>query len=236
MNYFGCGRVIRQFLGEPDLFMQKHPALRNIGYKMTARDVKNRILEHLAKLPYAIWENQFNLFDSHDTSRLHNNPKVNREEYRGAVMFQFMLPGAASVYYGDEAEIDGYTDSMEGCRYPMPWHKDFRTGERYRLVQTLAGLKAEHAALRSGSMKILYAEGNIFAMARFSGEEAFVCIISTEEEDKTIRLPLGAIGASCPDGTEDIFGRMLCWEEADKHSIRMKVGAHQSYLFSCKIG
>jgi len=236
MNYFGCGRVIRQFLGETDLFMQKHPALRNVSYKMTAQDVKNRIMEHLAKLPYAIWENQFNLFDSHDTSRLHNNPKVDREEYRGAVMFQFMLPGAASIYYGDEAEIDGYTDSMEGCRYPMPWDRDFRQGERYGLYKTMAQLKANHPALSYGSMKILYADGHIISIARFWEQEAFVCVISTEQEDKCIRLPLGALGASVPAGAADVFGRELIWEACDDHSISLKVEAHKSYLFSCKIG
>ncbi len=236
MNYFGCGRVIRQFLGEPDLFMQKHPAMRHFSGKMSADDMKNRILQHLAKMPYALWENQFNLFDSHDTSRLHNNPKVNREEYRGALMFQFMLPGAASIYYGDEAEIDGYIDSMEGCRYPMPWGKDFQSSDRYQMIHTLAKLKAEHPALRTGSMKILWAEGNIFAIARFQDQEAYVCVISTEETDKTIRLPLGAIGASQPEGEQDIFGSLLHWEPADHRAISLEVKVHQSYLFSCKIG
>lgn len=235
MNYFGCGRIIRQFLGEPDLFMQKNPALRSIRYKMTAQDVKNRIMEHLAKLPYAIWENQFNLFDSHDTSRLHNNPKVNREEYRGAVLFQFMLPGAASVYYGDEAEIDGYTDSMEGCRFPMPWSKDFQSSERYQLVRTMARLKAEHPALSRGSMKILYAEDHVFAIARFWEQEAFVCVISTEDKDCDIRLPLGAVGAQMPSETVDQFGKELKISPCDNHAVTMTVKAHQSYLFCCNI-
>lgn len=235
MNYFGCGRVIRQFLGEPDLFMQKHPALKTVPCRMSARDVKNRILQHLAKLPYLIWENQFNLFDSHDTSRLHNNPKVNRDEYRGAVLFQFMLPGAASIYYGDEVEIDGYIESMEGCRYPMPWDKDFQDSERFLLYRTMCRLKAEHAALSSGSMKFLYAEGNILSIARFWGQEAFVCVISTEEEDRDIRLPLGAVGVVRPAGERDLFGYPLIFEDSDAHSVLMRVKAHQSYLFRCDI-
>ena len=235
MNYFGCGRVIRQFLGEADLFMQKHPALRNISYKMTAQDVKNRVLEHLAKLPYVIWENQFNLIDSHDTSRLHNTPKVTREEYRGAVLFQFMLPGAASIYYGDEAEIDGYIDSMEGCRFPMPWDKDFRSGERYQLYQTMAKLKADHPALSKGSMKILYADGHILSIARFWEQEAFVCVISTEDEDRDIRLPLGAVGASITDEKNDIFGSPLLLSNFDPHSVTMSVKAHKSNFFRCDI-
>ena len=235
MNYFGCGRVIRQFLGEPDLFMQKHPALRNISYKMTAQDVKHRIMEHLAKLPYVIWENQFNLFDSHDTSRLHNNPKVNPEEYRGAIMFQFMLPGAASIYYGDEAGIDGYIDSMEGCRYPMPWNKEFTSCEQYQLIHTMAKLKANHPALSKGSMKILCAQGNVFAIARFWEQEAFVCVISTDDEDTAVRIPLGAVGAQRPSENTDIFGKELSMELHDSHSVTMQVKAHQSYLFICNV-
>lgn len=235
MNYYGCGRIIRQFLGEQDLFMQKHPALRNASGKMTARDVKERILQHLAKLPYPIWENQFNLFDSHDTSRLHNNPKINQEEYRGAIMFQFILPGAASIYYGDEAAIDGYVDSMEGCRFPMPWNQDFSNSDHYHLYHTLAHLKAKHPALSKGSMKFLYADGHILSIARFWGQEAFVFVISTEEKDRTIRLPLGAAGAVRPSDDHDIFGRPLIFDVCDRYSVMMEVKAHQSYFFRCDI-
>lgn len=235
MNYFGCGRVIRQFLGEQDLFMSKHPVLSKISYKITAEDVKERVLQHLGKLPYRIWENQFNLFDSHDTSRLHNNRKVNREEYSGAVIFQFMLPGAASIYYGDEAEIDGYTESMEGCRFPMPWDRNIVCGERYRLYQTMARLKAEHPAMSKGSMKFLYAADHILSIARFWEQEAIVCVISAEDEDSVIRLPLGAVGAVRPSEDRDLFGNRLDWNTCDEHSIMLQVKAHQSYIFRCDI-
>lgn len=236
MNYFGCGRVIRQFLGEPDLFMKKHPVLEKISCKISARDVKSRVLQHLAKLPYQIWENQFNLFDSHDTSRLHNNPQIDPEEYRGAVMFQFMLPGAASIYYGDEAEIEGYIDSMEGCRFPMPWDSDFQSGARYQLYRTMANIKSQHPAMSRGSMKFLYADEHILSIARFWEQEAFVCVISTEDQDRTIRLPLGAVGAVRPSENRDIFGRQLLLSDCDSHSVRMQVKAHQSYFFRCSIG
>lgn len=233
MNYYGCGRVIRQFLGEADLFMARNPILRNVKYKMTAADVKNRVTEHLAKMPYVLQENQFNLFDSHDVSRLHNNPEVNADEYRGAVIFQFLLPGAASIYYGDEAGADGILGSMEGCRYPMPWNKDFKDSEIYKLNQTMAHMKRQHEALRSGGMKFLYAEGNVVAIARFRGEEVFVGILSTEDKDVTIRLPLGAVGARYPK--REIFGRELEYHPLDENSIELTVKAHQAYFMECEM-
>ena len=235
MNYYGCGRVIRQFLGQTDLFMAKHPQLRSVRYKMTAEDLQSRVMEHLAKLPYAMWENQFNLFDSHDAGRLHNDPAVHPEEYRGAVMFQFLLPGAASIYYGDEAAIDGTIDTMEGCRYPMPWDKDFREGENYRLYHALTHLKAAHKALSHGGMKFLYARDNVVAIARFWEDEIFVGVISTAEKDQTIRLPLGAVGAVSPTGESDVFGRLLEYSYLDANSIALTVKAHQSYFMECTV-
>ena len=233
MNYYGCARVIRQFLGQPDLFMERHPILRTVPYKMTADDVKNRVMEHLAKLPYVMWENQFNLIDSHDVSRLHNDPKVHPEEYRGAVLFQFMLTGAASIYYGDEASADGILGTNEGCRYPMPWSKDYKDSETYKLYSTMAHLKARHKALSHGGMKFLYAQGNIVSIARFYGEEAFVAVLSTGDEDENIRLPLGAIGAADPKDNVDLFGRGLAYKGLDDGSIELTVKAHQAYLFEC---
>jgi len=231
MNYYGCGRVIRQFLGEPDLFQRRDPILRQVPYRMTAQDVYHRVTEHLAKLPYALWENQFNLFDSHDTPRLHNNPNIHTEEYRGAVFFQFLLPGAASIYYGDEAEIDGETTSNEGCRYPMPWDKDFQSSPAFRLYQTMARTKAAHKALSHGGMKFLYAEGSVVAIARFWENEVFVGVISTADEDVTIRLPLGAVGAARP--RQELFGRPFVCTDCDSHSVWLTVPAHQSYFFDC---
>lgn len=235
MNYYGCGRVIRQFLGEPDLFMGRNDVLKKVPYKMTAEDVKGRVVEHLSKLPYVMWENQFNLFDSHDVSRLHNNPKVNPDEYRGAIIFQFMLVGAASIYYGDEAGIDGVLDTNEGCRYPMPWSKDYKNSEVYQMYKTMAHMKAEHKALSEGGMKFLYAEGNVVAIARFREDEVFVSVISTSEKTEKIRLPLGAVGAECPKGVTDVFDKKLTFEKIDKNSIELVVEAHQSYFMECSV-
>lgn len=235
MNYYGCARVIRQFLGEPDLFMSRNPILANVPYKMTAEDVKNRVMEHLAKLPYVMWENQFNLIDSHDVGRLHNNPIINPEEYRGSIIFQFTLVGAASIYYGDEASIDGIHNTVEGCRYPMPWDKDYKNSEIYQMYHTLAHMKADHKALSEGGMKFLYASGNVVAIARFCKDEAFVSVISTSDKDETIRLPFGVVGAKCPTENKDVFGRELSYNIVDENTIELTVKAHQSYFMECEM-
>ena len=233
MNYYGCSRVIRQFLGEPDLFMARNPVLASVPCRMTAEDVEKRVMEHLAKLPYALWENQFNLIDSHDVSRLHNNPRVNREEYRGAVIFQFLLTGAPSIYYGDEAEIDGTMNSMEDCRYPMPWSKDFKSGWMFRLYSTMCRYKRQHKTLSRGGMKFLWAKGKTVAIARFWENEAVVGVIHVGDGDETIRLPLGAIGAG--GFTGEVFGRMPEIRKLDDGAVELTARAHTSYLLECSM-
>ena len=151
------------------------------------------------------------------------------------MIFQFLLTGAASIYYGDEAGIDGVIDSNEGCRYPMPWDSNFKDTEVFKLNQTMARLKAEHKALSHGGMKFLYAEGNVVAIARFWENEVFVGVISTEDKDVKIRLPLGAVGAACPMGTTDVFGKVLAYARLDDNSIELTVKAHQSYFMECQL-
>ncbi len=234
MNYYGCGRPIRQFFGQPDLFMSRDPRLRDVPYRMTARDLEARVMQHLAKLPWVMWENQFNLFDSHDTSRLHNDPAISAMAWRGAVYFQFILTGAASIYYGDEAAIDGVLGSNEGCRYPMPWDKDFRQGEQYRLYHTMACLKRAHPALSKGGMKFLYADGYTAAIARFTEDEAFVAVISAEKEPARVRLPLGAIGAAGL-AAEDVMGEKLDWRPLDENSVELAVPEGTCYFVECEM-
>ena len=148
-------------------------------------------------------------------------------------MFQFILTGAASIYYGDEAGIDGDHTTVEGCRYPMPWTKDFQSSEVYQLYQKLAHLKAKHKALSVGGMKFLYSEGQVVAIARFSGEEAFVAVISTSEQDEKIRLPLGVLGMNSFSEKVEVFGKELKWNKLDKNNVELEVKAHQSYFVEC---
>ena len=201
---------------------------------MSAEEVEARVIQHLAKLPWAIRENQFNLIDSHDISRLHNDPAVHPGEYRGAVIFQFMLPGAASVYYGDEAAVGGTLGTNEGCRWPMPWGTGFEQTERFRFYRTLMRLKGEHPALSAGGMQFLYAVGRILSMARFTEGETFVFVLSAEETDREIRLPLGALGCTRPAGDLDVFGTPLSWRPRDDKSITLAVPAHTALLFAAE--
>lgn len=234
MNYYGCGRVIRQFVGEADLFMARSELLKDIPYKMTGQDVQARIMEHLAKLPFVMWQNQFNLIDSHDVSRLHNNPKIHPEKYRGAVILMFTLIGAPSIYYGDEAGVNGTLGTNEGCRYPMLWNKNFTEEETFRLYRTLAHLKTQQKAFTEGGMKFLYAKDDVVCIARFYEGQTYAAVVSVGNEAREIVIPFGSIGSKGPKGNQDIFGRQLHYRSIGKNQVKFKADACGAYLFECE--
>ncbi len=237
MNYYGFGRCVRQFCGEADLFNQRNEVLRRVPYRMTAEDMKERITEHLAKLPHVVQEVQFNLLDSHDVSRLHNNKKVTPGSYEGAVIMLFTMPGATNIYYGDELAIDGDLNTNEDFRYPMPWDRaengpeqaPGKAGEYYRLYHTLATLKKQSRAIKEGGFRILYSEGYVFSYVRFLGEEAYLVVWSREEEEKEAAIPLDVLGACSVSAKEDALGKMLHYRQ-EGNTLYVTLPADTAYL------
>ncbi len=232
MNYFGFGRIIRQYLGAGDLFGMRNEIVRNVPYKMTAEDVEARVRQHLAKIPFALWQNQFNLIDSHDISRLHHE-NVDWKSYRGAVIFQFMMIGAPSVYYGDELEIEGWTHNDGGFRAPMPWkaeNGDYEKIKTYQLYQTLCHRKQMHSSLCEGSMKFLYAKEQVIALARFDETEAHVMVMNHNTTDVTVTLPLGAVGIRDVSSLQDVFGETYSAKAVDTHHVEITLSAEQTLM------
>ncbi|MEE1114605.1 MAG: alpha-amylase family glycosyl hydrolase [Eubacterium sp.] len=231
MNYYGCARLIRDFYGQQDLFLSHDPILAREYGKLRAEDAKELMMSYLAKMPYVMWQNQFNLIDSHDVPRFANDKAMNEGDVRGAVMMYFSLIGTPSVYYGDEAGIDGWTETVEGCRFPMPWSRDIEATPQYHLYHTLIELRKNHAAFTEGGMKFLYAKGEVMAIARFDDKEIFVTVISSSDAEQTIELPLGVLGAERNADAVDIFGHELHAEAAGAGVLRLTLAPHEAVLF-----
>lgn len=196
MNYFQSARPIREFAGEGDLFIIRNQYLKEIPYRTTGEDLKNRILSFLNKTPSQIQYQMFNLIDSHDVSRLHNNPKVDFEVYKGAVITLFGLPGAVNIYYGDEKFLDGRIENNEGCRYPMDWSENLadHKQEIFKLYRTLSRLKTSNETLQDGGFRVIKAKDDLFAFIRFTDQEAFVFVWSRSTSISEVKVKLGRFG------------------------------------------
>lgn len=234
MNYFGCGRPVRQFAGESDLVESRWSDLRALNTGMTAKQMAERICQFLGKLPGAVAYQMFNLLDSHDVPRLHNNEKIDDAAVENAVLMMFTLPGTTNVYYGDEVALDGKTDAVEFARYPMDWEwqaKD-KARERFAYYQKLCKLKTSSETLAEGGFQILFAEEKTLAYARFTDKEMLVTICSMDENETKVTLPICEYGFEGEEVTE-LLGREIAWTKVSQ-GIQVTVPSKGSYLISLK--
>ena len=230
MNYYGFGRIIRQFAGLPDLFLERNEDMAKVCRGLSAEQVVKRSDDHYTGIPQAIADCQMNLFDSHDVSRVHNYDEISFEKYRGVVMSYLLFTGIPCIYYGDELGIDGRTGNDSGCRYPMPWD---RTGdnrpEHYALYKRMIELRRNTKAFSKGGRKVLLADGKVLVVARFMDDEKYVGVISMENTGRSIEIPLWAIGASGVSKDKDEFESSFTAQSEDQ-VLRMEVPAFGAYI------
>ncbi len=230
MNYYGFGRIMRQFAGLPDLFLERNETIRKVGYVMTAEDVVRRTGDHYDYLPQAVADCQMNLFDSHDVMRVHNYPEIDDETYRGMVLSYLLFTGIPCVYYGDELKIDGHTRSDAGCRYPMPWKKaEDRKDTYYDLYHRMIELRRKVPAFAKGSRKVLLAEGRVLAVARFTDREKYLGILSMEDAEREVTVPIWQIGAERAAVEKDEFGRDFA-ASGSRGELKLVLPARGAYL------
>ncbi len=230
MNYYGFGRIIRQFAGLKDLFLMRCDAFNKVNTEIDSKILDERYVNHYSRIPQVIADCQMNLFDSHDVPRLHNYESITFDKWKGVAISQFLWTGIPCIYYGDELDIDGYTEHDAGFRYPMPWNKVGRDGNRhFDVYKKLTELRRNNPAFAEGGRKVLYAGGRIIAIARFMENEKYIGIISMEEEMRQIEIPLWVIGAFNIE-TTDIFGEKLN-TSAEDGELYINVPAYTSYVF-----
>lgn len=234
MNYYASCRPIRCFYGQQDVNVGRIDELKNKIHKMTAKELSAQITGFLSRLPYAITQLQFNLLDSHDVARFHNDPAVTKQDVQGAAILLFTLPGCANVYYGDEAEIDGTITEVEGCRYPMPWSKNIEQTDSFKLYSKLASIKTGNEAFKEGGFKILWNEGYVIAFARFTPSQVFITVCSNDTKNQTIKIPLEIFG-SCfkqikPPKIDALGQKINC--KVKKGTLLIKVPSKDSFLIS----
>ena len=91
-----------------------------------------------------------------------------------ATAIQFTVYGVPSVYYGDEAGIEGYRDPF--CRMPYPWGRE--DGELVELYRMLGKMREENRNIfAEGEFSVTYVDDAIIAYNRkYQNEE--ICIVA----------------------------------------------------------
>ena len=166
------------------------------------------LTEIYASYPRSVSHSLMNLLGTHDTARiltllgdegkgecLPNDTlahlSLTEKERKNALTLlklasalQFTVFGVPSVYYGDEAGVEGYGDPF--CRRPFPWgREDADLLSHYR---ALGKLRREHSALTNGEFRFLEHNETSFVFERASAEER-ILVCANIGEKRAFALP-----------------------------------------------
>ena len=136
--------------------------------------LKNTVMSIAENYPAEVVACNMNLLGTHDTPRIltalvddfdgsreekakrrlsRNQFEVARERLFAASFLQYTLPGSPSLYYGDEACMEGYRDPFN--RRPYPWgREDWEFIEHFK---RLGQLRKDYPALRLGDISFFEA-------------------------------------------------------------------------------
>ena len=169
------------------------------------------LIEVLPNAPKRIADAQMNLLGTHDTERiltaLSGRLRGNRsndelavaqmsdEEYeRGVSLLQMAytalatLPGVPSIFYGDEAGMQGYGDPFN--RLPFPWHRINK--DILSHYQTIGRLRKENPVYREGSFALLRLDEYVLIFIRFDDCACHLTCLNCGEENFILSIPQNA--------------------------------------------
>ncbi len=100
-------------------------------------------------------------------------------------MLLYAFPGSPTVYYGDEAGVQGYEDPLNRRTYPWG-QEDERLLAWYR---KLGALRCSRPSLQQGGISYLLAAGGGLAVRRCCGSEVTVAVMNAGAESLEVHLP-----------------------------------------------
>ncbi|MBQ1229743.1 MAG: glycoside hydrolase family 13 protein [Clostridia bacterium] len=196
-RYFG-GRQLDSVMNYP--FRNAILSLLTQGDAVTFCNI---LTEIYASYPKEVSDSLMNLLGTHDTERILtvlgagvsagatlDNATLARKRLTDlqrekavtllkiASLLQFTVYGVPSVYYGDEAGLEGYRDPF--CRMPYPWGRENRELQEH--YKKLGALRREHGVFREGSFRFLQKEAHAFTFEREGEGERILVAVNVGNE------------------------------------------------------
>ena len=102
-----------------------------------------------------------------------------------AAILLYAFPGSPTIYYGDEAGMEGFEDPMN--RRTFPWGRENQ--ELQRLFKALGALREDRSSLRQGDIRYIAAEGSVLVFERTMDGERTVVALNAGDTGREIVLP-----------------------------------------------
>lgn len=104
---------------------------------------------------------------------------------RLAALVLFTFPGAPTVYYGDEAGMEGWEDPFNRAGYP--WGQE--DSELKSFFSKLAHLRREQPALQTGQLHWRWTSGSLLVFARELDGQLLTTVVNAADTPQTLTLP-----------------------------------------------
>lgn len=108
-----------------------------------------------------------------------------RQRCKLASVLQYTLPGVPSVYYGDEAGMEGYRDPFNRACYP--WGSE--DTEMIAWYRALGQIRRSHDCFTGSDMEVVRASGRVMAYIRRGEKDSVLTVINAGQSDETLSLP-----------------------------------------------
>lgn len=211
-NKFAYGERRRYLLGDQLDSVMNYPfadAILNYVKFGNAQAFMSGIMSIVENYPPCVVNVLMNHIGTHDTERAitrlagesaegkdrawqHSHNQLSDYDYlkgismmKLASLIQYTLPGVPSLYYGDEAGMQGMKDPFN--RACFPW--DNINKELYKWYKRLGEIRRGCKAFKEGSFEPLYAADGAIAYVRRSEENSVLTAVNNSEQE--IHIPVG---------------------------------------------
>ena len=202
----------RRYLMDGQLDSVMNYPLRNaiIDFMLTrnAELLYNTLTEIYASYPEHVSHSLMNLLGTHDTERIltvlggdgdgfaltnaeKSKKRLLNEQYENgvkllklAVIIQYIVYGVPSIYYGDEAGLEGYGDPF--CRRPYPWGKEDR--ELLDFYRLLGNIRASNGCFKNGSFVAECIGENIIKITRENEQSRILTAVSRAHTEERLAV------------------------------------------------
>ena len=202
MNYDAFMEPVSFFLTG----MEKHSDHYDSVLYANGREFFYMLREKMSRLPGQSLLSAMNELSNHDHSRFltRTNHRVGRLQsvgalaasegisyaaFREGIVMQFTLPGAPTIYYGDETGVCGWTDP--DCRRTYPWGE-----EKWDLITFHRDMIRMHknlSFLRTGSFRELMDDYGLVVYGRFDENGSAAVVINHSDRPRKLRIPVRTI-------------------------------------------
>ena len=108
--------------------------------------------------------------------------EIGKKKLKCAMVLQFFLPGVPSIYYGDEAGLDGYGDPFN--RRCFPWgHED---QDLIEYTRELSRIRHSSKVFIDGNLKFLTLDDDYIVFARYREQRRKAMVIAVNRSDHEI--------------------------------------------------